>query len=70
MKSEKGVVFVTRDSIMKLLSATEVARLGDADAARLADGDEYIDLTQFGRGVQRAHGTGPALGKVFCHGAR
>lgn len=47
--------YVTRDTILKLLSDDEVARVSTAEtAACLTEGDEYIDLEEPDRGVQRA----------------
>ena len=41
--------YVTRDSILKLLSDDEVASVSTAEtAARLTDGDEYLDLEHLG----------------------
>jgi hypothetical protein len=46
---------VTRDHILKILSDEELARVGlTQTAAELVLGDEFIDLTQLGMGVQRA----------------
>jgi hypothetical protein len=45
-----------RDSILQLLSADEVARVGAADdEVRLVEGDEYIDLAAPDNGVRRVH---------------
>jgi hypothetical protein len=45
---------VTRDHILKILSDDEVARVSMTEtAAQLVLGDEFIDLTQLGMGVQR-----------------
>jgi hypothetical protein len=47
--------YVTRDTILRLLSDDEIARVSTAEtAAGLADGDEYVDLDAPDRGVQRA----------------
>ena len=49
--------FASRASLMKLLSDDEVARVSSIEAsARLADGDEYVDLEHVERGVQWARG--------------
>jgi len=46
---------VSRDTILKLLSDEEIARVSNAETAKsLADGQEYIDLQELGRGVQHA----------------
>jgi glycine cleavage system H lipoate-binding protein len=53
---------VTRDHILKILSDDEVARVGMTEtAAQLVDGDEFIDLTELGRGVQRAGESHPMV---------
>jgi integrase len=46
---------VTRDTILKLLSDEENARVATGEAgARLSEGDEYLDLLRLDQGVQRA----------------
>ncbi len=51
---------VARDGILNLLSDDEVARVSMSEAgSRLAEGDEYVDLEQLERGVQRADGVAP-----------
>jgi hypothetical protein len=46
--------YVTRDTILRLLSDDEIARVSTAETApRLDDGDEYVDLDAPDRGVQR-----------------
>ena len=58
MKADKRTEYVTRDSILKLLSDEEIARVSTAETAmHLADGDEYVDLKEPDRGVLRALGT-------------
>jgi hypothetical protein len=50
----KKANFNTRDALLKLLSEDEVARLSTNEAGpRLPDGDEYVDLEQIRKGVQR-----------------
>jgi hypothetical protein len=47
----------TRDSVLQLLSEDEVARVSTQEGkARLADGDEYIDLAAPDNGVRCVHG--------------
>ena len=61
-----GIQYVTRDSILKMLSEEEVDRVSTSEtAARLSDGDEYVDLEQLGRGVQRASGAKVNMGHVL-----
>ena len=46
---------VTRDSILKLLSDEENARVSTAETASgLTEGEEYLDLEDLDQGVQRA----------------
>ena len=57
MTTDKRTDYLTRDSLLKLLSDAEVASVSTAETApKLVDGDEYLDLEQLGRGVQRAPG--------------
>ncbi len=47
-----------RDSILQLLSDDEVARVSTAEGeARLADGDEYLDMAAPDNGVRCVHGS-------------
>ena len=64
MKNDKRSEFVSRESILKLLSDDEVARVSTAEAeVRLDNGDEYLDLEQLDQGVQWA----PAARKPMGH---
>jgi hypothetical protein len=68
MKSDKRSEFLTRDSLLRLLSDDEVASVSMAEATgTLQDGDEYLDLRHLAKGVQRAIGTttptGPTLAR-------
>ena len=46
---------VTRDTVLKLLSDEEVARVSNAEGAKpLSEGQEYLDLEHLGKGAQRA----------------
>lgn len=66
MKNDKRSEYVTRDGILKLLSDDEVARVTTAEAAvQLPDGDEYLDLEQLKRGVQRASRANTSMGRVL-----
>ncbi len=50
--------YVTRDSILKLLTASELAAVSTAEAGpRLSSGDEYLDLAHLDLGVRHATGT-------------
>jgi len=56
----------TRDSILGLLSDEEVARVSTAEgAARLADGDEYLDLERLDQGVLKAAAHTAPMGRVL-----
>jgi hypothetical protein len=58
--------YTTRDSVLKLLSDAEVASVTTAETAdRLPDGDEYLDLHQLGRGVQRASASNVNMNSVL-----
>lgn len=66
MKSDVRTDYVTRDSILKLLSDDEVAKVSTAETAdRLMAGDEYLDLEQLEQGVQRAGGKATPMGRVL-----
>lgn len=57
MKADKRPEYITRDTILKLLSDEEIARVSTAEAAiQLADGEEYVDLEEPDQGVRRALG--------------
>jgi hypothetical protein len=58
MKADKRTEYITRDTILRLLSDDEVARVSTAEtAARLAEGDEYVDLEAPDQGVRRVLGS-------------
>jgi len=66
MKNNTRTENVTRESILKLLSDDEVASVCTSETkVCLAERDEYIDLEQLERGVQKSHGTGPAMGRML-----
>lgn len=62
MLQEARTDYLTRDGIMKLLSDDEIAGVSTAEGAVLLDGEEYVDLEQIGRGVQRASGLNAPIG--------
>ncbi|MEN9577477.1 MAG: hypothetical protein RJA70_486 [Pseudomonadota bacterium] len=66
-KNEPRTVYVTRDAILKLLSDDEIARVSTAEtAARLMDGDEYVDLEVPDQGVRTALGSSSIpMGRVL-----
>ncbi len=66
MNHSKRTEYVTRDSILKMLSDVENARMCMAETALgLSDGDEYLDLEHIARGVRRAGGTVSPMGAVL-----
>jgi hypothetical protein len=55
MSDAHRAAYVTRDTILTLLSDDENAKVSNAEAAlRLAEAEEYLDLEHLDRGVQRA----------------
>ncbi len=55
MNDPKLSAQVTRDTVLKLLSNEEVARVSNAEGARpLTEGQEFLDLENLGKGAQRA----------------
>ena len=58
---------VARETILKLLSDDETARVSTAEAAgTLIDGAEYLDLEHIDKGIQRATGaTNVTMGHVL-----
>jgi predicted transcriptional regulator len=66
MKTDARTEYLTRDSILKLLSDEEVAKVSMAETAvRLLEGDEYLDLEQLEQGVRRAGGAATPMGRVL-----
>jgi hypothetical protein len=66
MKNDNRSQYVTRESILLLLSDDEVAAVATAETAtRLPDGDEYLDMEQLDQGVQRAHQEKTPMGRVL-----
>lgn len=66
METENRQNYITRDNILKLLSDDEVAAVATAETAkRLVDGDDFIDLEHFERGVQQAPQTTTPMGRVL-----
>jgi hypothetical protein len=66
MKSDMRTENIVRESVLKLLSDDEVASVSTAEtAARLLDGEEYLDLEQLNRGVQRATRAATVMGHAL-----
>jgi hypothetical protein len=62
---------VTRDTILKLLSNEEIARVSTAEtASKLTEGQEYLDLEHLEQGVQRANAAAKiTMGNVLSRSA-
>jgi hypothetical protein len=70
MKNAQRKQDFTRAGILKRLSADEAASVHLAEsAARLVDGEEYIDLKHLEKGVRRAHGSTTPRDRVLARRA-
>jgi hypothetical protein len=57
---------MTRDNLLKMLSDDEVASVSSAEsAAKLNEGDEYLDLDHLDQGVRKADGVNAKMGRVL-----
>ncbi len=66
MMNKSRSSYVTRNSILGLLSTSEVASVAMAEtAASLAHGDEYVDLSEVEKGVLRSDGVKVEMGTVL-----
>lgn len=67
MNGERRSDYITRDTILRLLSDDEVGRVSTAEATSdLTEGDEYVDLDEPDRGVRRLHDKATlAVGRVL-----
>jgi hypothetical protein len=66
MKNDERAAYEIRDSILKLLSDDEVAKVSTAETAvRLANGDEYLDLEHLDQGVLRGGEAATPMGRVL-----
>lgn len=66
VKSDERNRYLTRDTVLKLLSDDEIARVSTAESApRLGDGDEYLDLDALDQGVRRAPRADTLMGRVL-----
>ena len=62
MNTDNRAQYLTRNSIIALLSDAEIASVSVSTAETavcLAQGDEYLDLDHLQQGVQRSHATTP-----------
>lgn len=70
MTTDKRADYVTRESIMKLLSADEIAKVSMAETAtNLSKNDEFIDLEHVSDGVKAAAGVPARMGTVLPRSA-
>lgn len=66
MKNDDRTRYLTRDRVLKLLSDNEIASVCTAEsAARLEDGDEYLDLEALAQGVHGARGAATPMGRLL-----
>jgi hypothetical protein len=66
MQTDTRKTYVARDTILKLLSDDEVARVSTAEtAANLSAGEEYVDLEHLDDGVRRAGSANPPMGRLL-----
>jgi hypothetical protein len=65
MKPDNRTTYATRESILKLLSDDEVAKVSTAETAKsLSAGDEYVDLEHLDDGVRRSGGGAAPMGTL------
>ena len=71
MTSRARADYVSRDTLLKLLSDEEIAKVSTAEAASgLSQGDEYVDLEHLDQGVRRSDpGTEITMGHVVPRNA-
>ena len=71
MTDAKRAEQIARDTILKLLSNEEIAKVSTAEAASgLTEGGEYLDLEHLDQGVQRANAaTKVTMGHVLPRSA-
>jgi hypothetical protein len=67
MTNDQRTAYITRDSLLKLLSDDELARVSNAETAdHLAEGEEYLDLEHLDQGVCLARGATTPMGRVLA----
>ncbi len=65
-REDERAGYATRESILGVLSGDELAHLWKPEtAARLSDGEEYLDLEQLEQGVRQARRTITPMGRVL-----
>lgn len=57
--------YLTRDSILELLSDDEISKVSAAEDHRMIEHDDYIDLQEIERGVQQANGAIATMGTAL-----
>jgi len=66
MMNDQRIEYIARDRILNRLPDAEVARVSPAETApRPSNRDEYINLEDLGRGVQRALRATAPMGRVL-----
>ncbi len=59
-----------RDQILRELSDEEISEVSTAQSqARLADGEEYVDLERVEEGVRQVHGGRAPMGRILPRSA-
>jgi hypothetical protein len=67
VKKQEKAVLVQREAIIELLTDDEVSKVSAVEAAaRLDEGDEFVDLDMLDRGIQRADGVPVHMGSVLA----
>lgn len=70
MTSDKRPEYALRESILKLLTDEEIAKVSTAETApALTEGAEYLNLEKLGDGVSRADGEAIPIGQVLPRAA-
>ena len=70
MKKDLLKEYVTRKRVLELLSDTEAAQVGSAEAGnQLREGEEYLDVEHVVQGVQWAVAGARPLGRVIQRSA-
>jgi hypothetical protein len=66
MKTDNRRTYLTRESILKLLSDDEIAKVSTAETAPcLCAGDEFVDLEHLDDGVRRAGSAIAPMGRLL-----
>ena len=66
MQNEQRSQYLNRSGVLKLLTDEEIAQVSREDAAaRLSEGDEYLDLGNLEHGVRQAHGAAISMRRVL-----